>query len=65
MVSHNVEEAVYMADKVIIFSSRLGKVIGDVKPNIPRPRSQYLRDQLYFRYIDEVMKKLKLCNGKC
>jgi NitT/TauT family transport system ATP-binding protein len=62
MVSHNVEEAVYMADRVIVISNRPGKVIGDVKIGIPRPRSQYLRDPLYFRYLDEIMEKLNLCN---
>jgi NitT/TauT family transport system ATP-binding protein len=64
MVSHNVEEAVYMADRVIIMSSRPGKVIGDVKIGIPRPRAEYIRDPVYFRYVDEVMEKLNLGNGK-
>ncbi|MCX6649616.1 MAG: ABC transporter ATP-binding protein [Candidatus Bathyarchaeota archaeon] len=64
MVSHNVEEAVYMADRVIVMSTRPGKVIGDVKIDIPRPRSGYLRDPLYFRFVDLVMEKLNLGNGK-
>jgi len=59
MVSHNVEEAVFMADRVIIMSPRPGKVVGEVKVNIPRPRFKYLRDEEYFRYIDEVMNLLE------
>jgi NitT/TauT family transport system ATP-binding protein len=59
MVSHNVEEAVFMADKVIVMSPRPGRIIGDVKIDIPRPRGQYLRDQRYFRYIDEVVELLE------
>ncbi len=59
MVSHNVEEAVFMADRVIIMSPRPAKVIGEVKVNIPRPRSKYLRDEEYFRYVDEVMSLLE------
>jgi len=55
MVSHNVEEAVYMADRVLIMSSRPGRVVGEVKVNLPRPRTQYLRDPKYFQSIDEVM----------
>lgn len=55
MVSHNVEEAVYMADRVIVMSSRPGKIVGEVKVNLPRPRTQYLRDQSYFQRIDEVV----------
>jgi NitT/TauT family transport system ATP-binding protein len=59
MVSHNVEEAVFMADRVIIMSPRPAKVIGEVKVDIPRPRSKYLRDQEYFKYVDEVMNQLE------
>ena len=44
MVSHNVEEAVFMADRVIVMSPRQGKIIGEVKVGIPRPRVNYLRD---------------------
>jgi NitT/TauT family transport system ATP-binding protein len=59
MVSHNVEEAVFMADKVIVMSPRPGRVIGEVNVDIPRPRSKYLRDKEYFNYIDEVMRMLE------
>jgi NitT/TauT family transport system ATP-binding protein len=59
MVSHNVEEAVFMADRVIIMSPRPGKVIGEVKVDIPRPRSKFLRDQEYFKYVDEVVSLLE------
>lgn len=55
MVSHNVEEAVYMADRVIIMSPRPGRVVGEVKVNLPRPRTEYLRDQKYFQSVDEVV----------
>jgi len=55
MVSHNVEEAVYMADRVIVMSPRPGRIIGEVKVNLPRPRTEYLRDQKYFQRIDEVV----------
>ena len=55
MVSHNVEEAVYMADRVVVMSPRPGKVVGEVKVNLPRPRTQYLRDPKYFQSVDEVV----------
>ena len=55
MVSHNVEEAVYMADRVVVMSPRPGKVVGEVKVNLPRPRTQYLRDTKYFQSVDEVV----------
>jgi len=55
MVSHNVEEAVYMADRVVVISPRPGRVVGEVKVNLPRPRTKYLRDQKYFQSVDEVV----------
>lgn len=59
MVSHNVEEAVFMADRVLVMSPRPSKVVGEVKVNIPRPRFKYLRDPEYFKYVDEVMNLLE------
>jgi NitT/TauT family transport system ATP-binding protein len=55
MVSHNVEEAVYMADRVIIMSPRPGRIIGEVKVDLPRPRAEYLRDAKYFQRVDDVI----------
>ena len=62
MVSHNVEEAVYMADRVLVFSPRPGRIIGEVDVDIPRPRFEHRRDQQYFETVDRVMELLK--NGK-
>jgi len=55
MVSHNVEEAVYMADRVLVMSPRPGRVVGEVKVNLPRPRTEYLRDPKYFQSVDDVV----------
>jgi len=59
MVSHNVEEAVFMADRVIVMTPRPGKVIGEVKIDIPRPRAQYVRESVYFDSVDEVVELLE------
>jgi NitT/TauT family transport system ATP-binding protein len=59
MVSHNVEEAVFMADRVIVMSPRPGKVVGEIKVDLPRPRHEYLRDKKYFSFIDEVVALLE------
>ena len=40
MVTHNVEEAVIMSDKVIMLSPRPARVLKIVDVNIPRPRSR-------------------------
>jgi NitT/TauT family transport system ATP-binding protein len=59
MVSHNVEEAVFMADRVVVMSPRPGKVIGEIEIDVHRPRSEYLRDKQYFQYVDEVVSLLE------
>jgi len=64
MVSHNVEEAVFMADRVIVMSPRPGRVIGEVKIEIPRPRAQYLRNHVYFQFVDKVMELLERSKTK-
>jgi len=59
MVSHNVEEAVYMADRVLVMSSRPGKLVGEVKINIPRPRQEHVRENIYFEHVDKVVEMLE------
>jgi len=40
IVSHNIEEAVMMADRILIFSSDPGRVRAEIKVSLPRERSQ-------------------------
>jgi NitT/TauT family transport system ATP-binding protein len=60
MVSHNVEEAVYMADRVVVMSGRPGTVVDDVDVDIPRPRFEHTRDPAYFSLVDKVIAMLKI-----
>lgn len=64
MVSHNVEEAVFMADRVIVMSPRPAKVVGEVKVQIPRPREEHLRDPVYFCLVDKVVELLEKSKKK-
>jgi len=59
MVSHNVEEAVFMADRVLVMSPRPGRLLGEVDVDIPRPRAQHLRSSHYFTHVDEVLALLE------
>ncbi|MCL4312894.1 MAG: ABC transporter ATP-binding protein [Actinobacteria bacterium] len=38
-ITHSVEEAVTLADRIIVFSSRPGTIIGEVRVDLPRPRT--------------------------
>lgn len=56
-VTHNVEEAVLLADRVIVMSANPGKVKRDIKIELSRPRRLESVDLTYV--ASEVMKELK------
>ena len=53
MVSHNIEEAVEVADRILIFSSDPGRIRADIPVSLPRPRAsestgfRQIVDQVY------------------
>ncbi len=40
LVTHNIEEAVQMCDRVLIFSTNPGRVVTEIEIDIPRPRER-------------------------
>src|SRR5438067_5524756 len=62
MVSHNIEEAVDMADRILIFSSDPGRITAEVPIRLPHPRSP---DSPAFRQIvDQVYTLLTTVPGR-
>ena len=55
MVTHNIEEAVLMCDRILVFSSNPGRVAAEFKVDLPHPRNRLdpafrqLVDSLYAR----------------
>lgn len=52
MVTHNVEEAVYLADRILVLSRRPGRIVGDVPIDIPRPRDK--RSNKLYEFVDTI-----------
>jgi NitT/TauT family transport system ATP-binding protein len=48
-VTHDIEEAVYLSDRVCVLSRRPSRMISDTAVNLPRPRNQLgTREQGHF-----------------
>ncbi|MDR3463074.1 MAG: ABC transporter ATP-binding protein [Beijerinckiaceae bacterium] len=54
-ITHSIEEAVFLADRVLVMSPRPGKIDLDLKIDIARPRSwKSLGDQKFINYMGEI-----------
>jgi NitT/TauT family transport system ATP-binding protein len=56
MVTHIIEEAVLMADRVVVLSSRPGRIAADLHVPLPRPRSK--RDEGFDELVDSIFEKI-------
>lgn len=40
MVSHNIEEAVFMADRILVMDKGPGRIVAEVPVTVPHPRDR-------------------------
>ena len=56
MVTHDVEEALYLSDRIVIMSPRPGRITGVVDINLPRKRDRSSAE--FIRLKDEILDRL-------
>ena len=56
-ITHNIEEAVYLAEKVIILTNKPAKIKEEVMIDLPRPRD--ITDPKFIEYRNYITDKIK------
>jgi NitT/TauT family transport system ATP-binding protein len=52
IVTHNIEEAVLMCDRILVFSSNPGRVAAEIRVDLPQPRDRL--DPAFRALVDEI-----------
>ncbi|RAV68816.1 ATP-binding cassette domain-containing protein, partial [Aerococcus mictus] len=58
LVTHNIEEAVLMCDRILVFSSNPGRVVAEIPVDIPRPRNRL--DTKFRRLVDHIYERMTM-----
>lgn len=61
-ITHDLAEAIALSDRVVVMSSRPGRIIDDIRIDLPRPRSisALQKDPAYHRFYSLVWSKLEM-----
>jgi NitT/TauT family transport system ATP-binding protein len=59
-ITHQIDEAIYLADRVLVFSYRPGRLTADIRIPFARPRELSLkRNAEFLKYVDDVWKLIE------
>jgi NitT/TauT family transport system ATP-binding protein len=56
IVTHNIEEAVLMCDRILVFSSNPGRVAVEIKVDLPHPRNRL--DPVFRQLVDSIYARM-------
>jgi NitT/TauT family transport system ATP-binding protein len=56
LVTHNIEEAVFMCDRILLFSSNPGRVAAEIEVTFPHPRIRL--DTAFRQMVDDIYAKM-------
>jgi len=60
LITHQIDEAVFLSDRVIIFSARPGQIREEIVIDLPRPRSiEIKRTQAFVNLVDRIWKLIE------
>lgn len=61
MVTHNIEEAVLMCDRILIFGSNPGRVIAEIRVDLPQPRNRL--DPSFRMLVEDIYARMTAKTG--
>jgi NitT/TauT family transport system ATP-binding protein len=54
-ITHQIDEAIYLSDRVLVMSARPGRILADIAIDLPRPRElEIKRSPAFIAYADEI-----------
>ena len=56
IVTHNIEEAVLMCDRILVFSTNPGRVVGEIRVDLPQPRDRL--DPAFRALVDDIYARM-------
>jgi NitT/TauT family transport system ATP-binding protein len=68
LITHNIEEALLISDKIYIFASNPGRIVGEIEVKLPHPRDRLdpeftnLVEEIYNLMINKLSNQPDICN---
>ena len=59
-ITHNIDEAVTLSDRVVVMSPRPGRIVTEAKIDLPRPRREAMEDtDEFYEYVQRIKSALR------